>query len=585
MDTDLARLDARHADAQSLSIIYRWGAPVPALFIERSCAGRYGGCSFLTRRVAGSEAEQVKFSIPCLALILILSIAPACGTAPTVTTNPTPLGGSAIPPAILDGPGKPGLFQRTKCRFILPEKMIEGKDVECGYLSVAERRGANETPSSDHLIQLALAIFHPPGGASQPDPVIYLSGGPGFGVLELIHHQFESLSQPVFATGRDLVLFDQRGVGISRPALDCPGFDELSLDLLDRRVNGRELNQEQISNLLLESIHDCHDTLVEVADLSSYNSAASADDVEDLRLALGYERVNLWGGSYGTRLALEVMRRHPGALRSVVLDAVYPPDVDLYLEAPANFQRALEQLFKACSTNDVCNAAYPDLGEVFFSTVSQLNAKPILREVDDPFTSETFMTYLDGNTIMGLTFQLLYDSSLRYLLPAQIYAARQGDYIAFDRAHLSLLRLSRYSSRGMMLSVQCHDELAFSSLADFEQELTHHSELAEMYANSLLGSVIYQACDVWDAGQAPSIADQPVYSDVPTLLLSGEFDPITPPTWGDHTAQTLETAYAYEYPGIGHGASVAHDCPRSMLIAFLNNPNQAPDDRCISEMR
>jgi pimeloyl-ACP methyl ester carboxylesterase len=307
--------------------------------------------------------------------------------------------------------------------------------------------------------------------------------------------------------------------------------------------------------------------------------------VEDLRQALGYEQVNLWGGSYGTRLALEVMRRHPTALRGVVLDAVYPPDANLYLEAPANFQRALDRLFEACSANDVCNNTYPDLQEVFFTTVSNLNAEPILRQVDDPFTGEPYQTYVDGNTVLALTFQLLYDSTLRYLLPAQIYAASQGDYTAFDLARLSLLRLARYSSRGMMFSVQCNEELTFSSLEDFKAELTQYPELVEMYADSILGDIIYRACDFWGAGQAAPEANQPVFSEVPTLLMSGEFDPITPPSWGKHAAQTLDNAYAYEYPGIGHGASVAHDCPRSMMIAFLDDPNQPPDDRCILEMK
>jgi pimeloyl-ACP methyl ester carboxylesterase len=403
--------------------------------------------------------------------------------------------------------------------------------------------------------------------------------------LELVHHQYEALSEPVFATSRDLVVFDQRGVGLSRPALDCRGFDELTRDLLDRQVDGQEVDDEQISNLLLESIRDCRDTLAEIADLSAYNSVASAEDVDNLRQALGYEQMNLWGGSYGTRLALEVMRRHPQALRSVLLDAVYPPDVNLYLQAPANFQRALDRLFQACSSNDVCNSTYPDLQEVFFATVFNLNATPLLREVDDPFTGDSYQTFIDGNTVMALTFQLLYDSTLRYLLPTQIYAASQGDYLAFDRARLSLLRLSRFSSRGMMFSVQCHEELAFSSLADFEAELTHYPELAEMYANSILGGVIYRACGFWGAGQAAPSADQPVFSDVPTLLMSGEFDPITPPAWAHHVAQTLEIAYVYEYPGIGHGASVAHDCPRSMLIAFLDDPVQTPDDRCILGMK
>jgi pimeloyl-ACP methyl ester carboxylesterase len=520
-----------------------------------------------------------------LVLLTILLGATACGAAVTATPDAAEIEETTSLPAILSTPGEPGTFQPAKCRFILPDGLREGIDIECGDLFVLERRSEMGLSGDSRIIRLAVAIFHPPSGAKQPDPVIYLSGGPGASALELIRYQFEPFSAPVFATGRDLIVFDQRGVGLSKPTLDCPEFDYLSRDLLDRKVDGQEVDEGQASELVLKSLQDCHEALAEYADLSAYNSATSAADVNDLRLALGYDQINLWGGSYGTRLALEVMRRYPEGLRSVVLDSVYPPDVDLYLESATNFERALERLFEACADNPVCNEAYPDLRAVFFDTVVRLNADPRLREVEDPFTGDTLETWMNGNTIMGLTFQLLYDSRLRYLLPGQIYAASQGDYTAFDQARASMLRLASLASRGMMFSVQCHEELAFSSPAAFQEELALHPETAEMYANSIVGGLAYRACELWDAGQAEASANQPVYSDVPTLVMTGEFDPITPPAWGRRAAGTLENAFLYEYPGIGHGSSLAADCPTGMMVAFLQDPNSPPDEKCIMEMR
>jgi pimeloyl-ACP methyl ester carboxylesterase len=464
----------------------------------------------------------------------------------------------SLAPAILAGPGEPGTFRPAACRFVLPDGVREGVDVDCGYLSVLEQRDSPGDLSDGRVIMLAVATFHPPGGVTHPDPVLFLSGGPGASVLELMGYQFEALSEPVFAAGRDLVVFDQRGVGLSRPALDCPAYDDLAVDLIDREVDGRPVSDEEAAALVMNALRACRDELGEVADLTAYNSAASAADVEDLRLALGYPEINLWGGSYGTRLALEVMRRYPSGLRSVVLDAVYPPDVDLYVQAPANFERALDRLF---------------------------NAEPVLLETEDPFTQETRRTWLNGNSVLALTFQLLYDSRLRYLLPEQIEAAAGGDYRAFELTITALARMASISSRGMMLSVQCHEEIAFSSIEAVQAEAARHPDVAGMYPNSLLGALGYRVCESWGAGRAQASANEPVSCDVPTLLMAGEFDPITPPSWAQHAAETLTNSYVYEYPGVGHGASGFLGCPQQMLIAFLEDPLSPPPDTCIEGMR
>jgi pimeloyl-ACP methyl ester carboxylesterase len=516
-------------------------------------------------------------------LICLLGLAACGGSAgsPAEETPITPL--PITPQAILPSPGKPGTFQPAACPFVLPQDVRQGEEVDCGYLTVEEQRSTAQGTNSRH-IQLAVAVFHPPGGARHPDPLIHLSGGPGASALEAIRYQYEWLSTPAFSTGRDLIVFDQRGVGVSRPALDCPGYDRLALNLLNRNQENQSIDEDEISALILDELSSCRDALAEVADLSAYNSAASAADVNDLRLALGYHQVNLWGGSYGTRLALEVMRRYPSGLRSVVLDSVYPPDVDLYAEAPANFSRALERLFSACAANSVCDQAYPNLRKVFFDTVQRLDAQPVLREIQNPVSGKKHEAWMDGETLMGLTFQLLYDSKMRFLLPGQIFAASRRDYTAFDRVRGALIGQLGLSSRGMMFSVQCNEELPFSSLESLEQEQGRHPEISAFYENALLGKLTYQVCEQWGAGQAEASANQPVHSDIATLVMSGEFDPITPPAWGRHAAESLGKAFFYEYPGLGHGTSVVDDCPRGMMIAFLTDPTAPPENACISEM-
>ena len=518
----------------------------------------------------------------CLAVALCLCLA-ACTGSRESAPGPIPSAQPSVLPLFPAQPDSAGEFQPTACRFVLPDDLQEGVDITCGFLSVPEQRGAPQG-AGGRLIQLHVAVFHRPGGAEHADAVIFLSGGPGASALESIRYGAEALTEPVFASGRDLVMFDQRGIGLSRPALDCPEFEQLAVDLLDYQVNGRYVVSDEIFDLFEQSLITCNEELRQIADLSAYNSAASAEDVNDLRLALGYEQVNLWGGSYGTRLALEVMRRHPEGLRSVVLDAVYPPDVDLYAAAPANFSRALEKMFASCTANTICQQNFPNLRQAYFDTVHRLNASPVMRQIENYQTGEKLDALLDGDVLLGLTFRLLYDSSWRYALPKQIYAASQGDYADFDLVRGALLSQSDISSRGMMFSVQCHEEAPFGSLERFQAEAARYPELASMYTDSLIGELVYRVCPTWGAGHADLSANQPVTSDLYTLVMNGEFDPITPPAWGWHAAETLENAYTYEYPGVGHGASVLPGCPRQMLLAFWADPARAPDDACLAGM-
>jgi pimeloyl-ACP methyl ester carboxylesterase len=324
--------------------------------------------------------------------------------------------------------------------------------------------------------------------------------------------------------------------------------------------------------------------LGQTADLTAYNSAANAADVNDLRLALGYDQVNLWSISYGTRLALEVMRDHPQGIRSVVLDSVYPPDADLYLETPANMDRAFNMLFDRCAADASCSQAYPDLRQIFFETAEKFNADPISQEITNPLTGESYTALLDGDTFMLLIFRLLYDTSTIPLLPKIIYDASQGDLEMIAQIRGLLLMKMEAISRGMYYSVLCHEENPFSTIEAHQTVLEGYPQLAGVFENGATGKLGYQICEGWESGQAAVLENQPVNSAIPALVMAGEFDPIAPPAWGKHAAETLESASYFEYPTVGHGASVVAGCPQEMMVAFLDDPSQAPVADCIAEM-
>jgi pimeloyl-ACP methyl ester carboxylesterase len=430
---------------------------------------------------------------------------------------------------------------------------------------------------------LAVAIFHPPGGAAKPDPIIYLQGGPGASALELLYLSFDRLFVPVLAAGRDLILFDQRGVGRSQPALDCPQASDLGLELLDHELDGQVLTDAEMDELLREAYRACAQELSAVADLAAYHTLASAADVNDLRLALGYDRVNLWGASYGTRLALEVMRDYPAGVRSVVLDSVYPPDVDMYLEAPGNLDRALGLLFDACAADAACNAPFPDLRQRFLDTLARLDAAPAHTVVTNPLTRESHAAVLTGDAMFGVVFQLLYDAEALPVLPQLIDDASRGDLGALSRIYGALVAQRTVSSPGMSFSVQCHDEITFSSLEQLEAGLARYPDLAPYMRETMLGVPAYDVCTYWPAGHAAPAENEPVSSGIPSLVMQGEHDPITPPAWGRHAAETLANAYLFVYPAVAHGA-ITSECARTMMLAFLNNPQAAPPDACLGAM-
>ena len=263
----------------------------------------------------------------CLAALTLLAMllgTVACSERATPTVapvaSPTPTEVAPTPTATAEPEPTPepvATFEEAPCPFELPPGHVEGEAVECGYLIVPEDRA--DPDSRD--IRLAVAIFRHPDGAPEPDPIIYLEGGPGGSPLEIRASNFDAYFGPLFAANRDIILFDQRGVGFSEPTLDCPAFTELYMDLLDSNVDGEQLTAQEILDRKVEAFMACAEDLSMVADLSAYNTVANAADVNDLRLALGYDQVNLYGSSYGTRLALGVMRDFPEGLRSVVLDA------------------------------------------------------------------------------------------------------------------------------------------------------------------------------------------------------------------------------------------------------------------------
>jgi len=469
-------------------------------------------------------------------------------------------------------------FEPAECPFGMPAGQVEGETVDCGYVVVPE----NRTNPDSRSIRLAVAIFHPPGGIEHPDPLVYLEGGPGGSALKLLGlRDFEASYGPFLEQGREIIILDQRGVGRSEPALECPAFVERYVDLLDQRLDGPRLDGDQMRALKVEALTDCAEELGAGADLTAYNTTQNAADIEDLRRALGYEQLNLWGASYGTRLALDVMRDHPAGLRSVILDAPFPPEVDLYY-VPDAFGRALGEVFSACAADEACEAAYPDLEGVFLEAVAGLDENPVAVTLLDQISGDRIPFLMDGDAFLEQVFRGLYSTAVRQELPGIIYDARDGTFDALLLiTQLDILR-QYFRSWGMYFSVLCHDEVPFSSLESFEASRDRQPQLAGMYDHFELGPLAYEVCANWDAGVADALESEPVRSSVPALIMTGQYDPIVPPAFGEGVASTLEEASFYVFPGVSHGAS-GTECATQLMLDFLDDPSATLDAACLSD--
>jgi len=455
------------------------------------------------------------------------------------------------------------VFNPAECAF----PVLTGYRYYCGYLVVPENRA---NPNSA-MIQLHVAVFQSTAEGPEPDPVVHLAGGPGSSSLDVVGYLFNQGLDAVLER-RDFIFFDQRGTGYSSPRLDCQERNALTPNSL-----AGTLSDDQEFQAIVDAFHRCHERLISQGiDLSAYNSAASAADINDLRLALGYGQLNLYGDSYGTRLALTVMRDFPGAVRSVVLDSTYPLEVNLYTALAPNAERAFNVLFDDCAADSTCNAPYPNLRAVFYNLVDQLNANPTtvflsVGGVDYPIL-------LTGDLLIDVLFVGMYNPAVTATMPKMIYQVQRGDY-SILRNRLSLY-FDTSGALGMGTSVQCAEEVPFNSGQDaYAAAQGVQPEIAGFFPQSV--QYLFTVCQDWTGTTPDPRENQPVSSDIPTLVLAGEFDPITPPAWGQMTASHLSNSYYFEFRGNGHWVTRSSPCALSIMLAFLDNPLNSPDASCL----
>jgi len=532
---------------------------------------------------------KTKILTPLLLLVLFLTIS-ACSSqstsspevAPTEqqaearSGDPTeePVATTLPEPRAEPSPGFEAVFEEAPCPMALPAGTVEGEHITCGYVDVPEEH-ANH---SGDTVRLAVAVVHSASDKPAPDPLVMLAGGPGQSALEAYPPLLTLPGLNGFWAERDVVLVEQRGTRHSTPFLECQEVQAFQLETLDQ-----DLNYEERKELHLEALTACRDRLVtEGVNLSAFDSLESAADIVAVLDALGYEEFNIYGGSYGSLLAQHIMRDYPDRVRSAILDAVSPlrhePNV---LYKAHSTDRALRLLFSQCQADPACDEIYPDLESVFLDTVDRLNGEPAAIQIQNPGTGETHPMLLSGDRLLTLTRDLLYRTEVLPNLPQILYDAADGDYTFFELLQAALLFQTGIAD-GLYKSVVC-SELADFSVADMADSADLYPQVVAA-VEPLIAEVMLDPCEVWNVEPLDESTKEPVTGDIPTLVLSGEFDPTVPPHLGEVAAEGLTNAYVYSFPGTGHSMIAAGECPVSVMQGFLNDPAQTADESCIDEM-
>jgi pimeloyl-ACP methyl ester carboxylesterase len=369
----------------------------------------------------------------------------------------------------------------------------------------------------------------------------------------------------VLRANRDVIIWDQRGTGFSEPAF-CP-----ALPARWREIGVRGLAHDDRIQQQREAVAECRETMLrQGVDLSQYNTLVTTHDLEDLRRALGVARWNLMAVSYGTRVALEAMRRTPTGIRSAVLTSPLPPNPPI--DGREAFADVVRRISLACAAQPDCNAAYPDVEQSLWAAMRELEEEPVVRRFADGTEQVT-----DGNRLLQAVREATRSRRSLALVPMIIgeFRRRNEAVIAALSQQMTGSAASRVGrvNRGLNLAVACHD---FSDSGPSRQSAT--PDILDIGVFERDESVC-SALHTFRAGP-----QAPVVSEIPTLLLTGEFDVPTHRSYGSAAARTLRNSQLVETPGAGHGEGMGEKCTQGVVRDFIANPRAKVADQCLSAM-
>lgn len=433
----------------------------------------------------------------------------------------------------------------------------------CGTYEVFE----NRADRTGRKIPLRVVVIPADAPQKQPDAITYFAGGPGGAASEEGGWFVRTLRARGPLT-RDVLLVDLRGTGQSAP-LKCA------------ELAGAQGVQGFLDNFLpVEGIRTCHERLRRTTDLTQYTTDNSVDDVDEVRAALGYEKLNLIGASYGTRTELIYMRRHPERVRTAILIGVVPNDDRSPLYFARGAQAALDGLIAECASDAACHAAFPRVREEVAEILRRTEKEPARAELIDPETGKTYEVRFNRNGVAQTLRYMLYDTATAAQLPLFVHLAAEGDFRPLAQVARGW-SIGGWSSVGYFLAITCAEDVAF----------IRDDEVQSAVAGSFLGDFRVRqqqaACKAWTPAKLGPDFLAPTISDAPALVISGERDPATPASDGEKVAKHLRHGVHVIIPDGAHSDNGMKelDCQTDMMTKLLETGTaEGLDTSCVARM-
>lgn len=436
--------------------------------------------------------------------------------------------------------------------------------VLCGTYQVYENRVLQE----GRKINLNIVVFPATGLKKSADPFFYITGGPGGSATE--DAPFIVQRYPQIRENRDMVFVDQRGTGGSNH-LNCTYYDPSDL-------------QSYLEYYFpLEEVRKCRDRLEKIADLKLYTTSIAMNDLDEVREALGYKKINILGASYGTRAAQVYLKSYSKNVRSVILHGVSPTNHLMPGPYPRDTQRSLNGVINECLENERCRTAFPNLRSEVNIVLEKLMRGPVETVVKHPKTGENTHVKLSRDLAGEAVRYMLYQPSSTTRIPLYLHLAAQGNFTPLAESALYYRReIVSTGGNGMYLSVTCAEDLPWIDIR--QSELNGE--------NTFLGNYRLkqqlEACALWQRAEIPKDYAAPTKSKVPALILTGQWDPVTPPVYGDTAAKYLPNSLHIIIPQGGHGFNGLEraECIQNLVSEFYNRGTiKGLDTTCIKDIR
>lgn len=441
-----------------------------------------------------------------------------------------------------------------------PFNRINAYQITCGTVDMPLD---HDDPQNENTVTLAVAVIHSLSQNPEPDPVLYLEGGPGgadVGVAPIMPVRVPFL-QTVLQS-RDVILVDQRGMGLSRPVYHCSPYVEQS-----------DIYAVDFVETYIERMSQCPQQFDENGiDWTKFTTRQNALDLSKIAKVLGYEQVNLYGISYGTLLGMIILRENPSGVRSVILDSVLTPTSRTFEQSAENMSNAFAKVINDCTNDTVCSLAYPNLLETFVDTHERIleNDSVIMvegKEISLNGFAEQVRLMLVSRAEIGR-------------IPMFITAVANEDYNVMRPFIEQVLatKLEDFPNQALYMTMVCPhgiDGLTAESMK------SAHEAFASPFGHAGFNLDGYAQCGAW--GKLPDLDRSLPESDVPTLMLVGDYDPLTPNVWAQETLTRLTVAQLVSIPYTSHG-TMSEACPRQIAGTFLDDPLADLDGTCLDEI-